>query len=190
MKYEEDIVYINQVLNGNSYSYSHLINKHKSSMFNLAMKILRNRESAEECVQDAFLKAYNSLSDFRINSKFSTWIYKIVYNTAISATRKYKPIQTDISEFEEVMEDDTILSAIENLNNEDKKKYIDIALYKLDTTDRALVILYYFDEKSIEEISDITNLEIANIKTKLFRSRKKLFVELKKLLNTEIFEMV
>lgn len=190
MKYEDDIYYINQVLQGNTFSYTHLINKHKNSMFNLAMKILKNRESAEECVQDAFLKAFNSLSEFRVNSKFSTWLYKIVYNTSISASRKFNPQKSDISELEETLEDDNIISALDNLHNEEKIKYINLALDSLEETDRALIVLYYFDEKSIEEISEITNLASANIKTKLFRSRKKLYSKFDNLLKSELLEWV
>ena len=190
MKYENDIYYINQVLQGNTFAFTHLINKHKNPLFNLAIKIIKNRESAEECVQDAFLKAYNSIADFRSNAKFSTWMYKIVYNTAISATRKYNPIKEDITEFEEIIEDESILNAIDNLHNEEKKKYIDLALDSLEESDRAIIVLYYFEEKSLEEIAEITNLHTSNIKTKLFRSRKKLFAEFNNILKNELIDWV
>ena len=88
MNYREDNFYINKVLKGNLASYAILVEKHKSMAYTLALRISKNHEDAEEVAQDSFLKAYNSLNSFKQESKFSTWLYKIIYNTALSRFRK------------------------------------------------------------------------------------------------------
>ncbi len=88
MKLSDDNFYISKILAGDSTAYVFLIEKYKNMAFSIALKITRNREDAEEIAQDAFIKVYDSLKDFRKKSKFSTWLYKIVYNTAISRIRK------------------------------------------------------------------------------------------------------
>ena len=94
MNYREDSFYINKVLKGNLPSYAILVEKHKGLAYTLALRIAKNNEDAEEIAQDAFLKAYNSLGSFKQDSRFSTWLYKIIYNTAISRFRK-KHIETN-----------------------------------------------------------------------------------------------
>ena len=88
MNYREDNFYIGKVLKGNLPSYAILVEKHKSMAYTLALRISKNHEDAEEIAQDAFLKVFNSLGSFKQESKFTTWLFKIVYNTAISRLRK------------------------------------------------------------------------------------------------------
>ena len=88
MKYQDDNFYIEKVLNGDSSAYAALVDKHKNLVFSIALKVLNSREDAEEIAQDAFIKAFHSLKSFERKSKFSTWLYRIVYNAAISHTRK------------------------------------------------------------------------------------------------------
>ena len=90
MKYQNDNYYIDRVLSGDVSAYALLVSKHKNLVFSIVLKILNNREDAEEIAQDVFLKAYQSLKKFEQKSKFSTWLYRIAYNSAISRTRKKK----------------------------------------------------------------------------------------------------
>ena len=90
MKYKEDDFYIDRILSGEVAAYASLVEKHKDLVFSIALKVLNNREDAEEVAQDAFVKAYQSLKTFERKSKFSTWLYRIVYNAAVSKTRKKK----------------------------------------------------------------------------------------------------
>ena len=90
MKFETDIFYLQQINSGNARAYAFLVEKHKDMVFSIALKILHSREDAEEVAQDAFVKAYQSLSGFKNEAKFSTWLYRIVYNSAISKVRKKK----------------------------------------------------------------------------------------------------
>ena len=90
MKYLDDNHYIDRILSGDVAAYAMLVAKHKNLVFSIALKILNNREDAEEVAQDCFLKVFQALKTFEKKSKFSTWMYRIVYNAAISKTRKKK----------------------------------------------------------------------------------------------------
>ncbi len=96
---KDEIYFIRQVLEGKINAFSYLVDKHKDKAFNLAFRICGNREEAEEVAQDAFLKAYRSLKDFRRKSSFATWLYRIVYNTAISLVRTRKNRILSVEEF-------------------------------------------------------------------------------------------
>ena len=191
MAYKDDNIYLEQIKQGNTNAYAMLINKHKTMAFNVALRVTRNREDAEEVIQDAFLKVYYSLKDFEGKSKFSTWLFRIVYNQAISKIRKKTIDQNTINE--EIIDNfanDEISNGLSYLKAEEQTKYINLALAKLSEEDSAIVTLFYLNESSIEEVSEITGLSEANVKVKLHRSRKKLYEELKLLLNTEVNTLI
>lgn len=191
MAYKDDQFYLEQIRSGNTNAYSMLINKHKTMAFNVALRITRNREDAEEVIQDAFLKVYYSLNDFEGKSKFSTWLYRIVYNQAISKIRKKNIAQNDLDD--EIINNFTVGEISRDLNylaSEDQTRYINLALAKLSEEDGAIVTLFYLNESSIEEVSEITGLSESNVKVKLHRIRKKLYDELKQLLNNEVNTLI
>ncbi|MCK4663219.1 MAG: RNA polymerase sigma factor [Bacteroidales bacterium] len=185
-----DEQYIDEILKGNTEAYSFLVEKYKKYTYSLAYRIVRNNEDAEEIAQDAFIKAYKSLKQFNRKSKFSTWLYKIVYNTAISKLRKKKIEISDI--YSETIENTNTIDNINgnsNLETSEKKKFIEKALNNLPYDENILITLYYLNEKSIDEIKQITNYSIPNIKVKLHRARKKLYAELKLLLKDELISL-
>jgi len=98
MEFLDDSFYIEKVINGDTSAYTNLVNKHKDMVYTIALRIARNHQDAEEIAQDVFLKAFQSLESFRQKSKFSTWLYRIVYNTAISKIRKKQPEVTALDE--------------------------------------------------------------------------------------------
>jgi RNA polymerase sigma-70 factor (ECF subfamily) len=183
----EDKYYIDKVLSGETQAYASLVDRYKSMAFTLALRLLKNREDAEEAIQDAFLKAYRSLQDYQFQSSFSTWLYRIVYNTGISKLRTIKNKYEDIS-FDD-LEDPVFVdqsNALDRLRAEDQKKYINAAISTLPEDESFIVTLYYINESSIDEIGKITGLSGSNIKIKLFRARKKLYLSLGKILKDEV----
>jgi len=191
MEYKEDGQYIRKILNGETNAYTFLVNKYKSMAFSLALKMLRNREDAEEVAQDAFIKAYQSLSQFRGGARFSTWLYRIVYNTAISRLRRssFEVLNIDDTGVEE-KESNEIIDAYHKLKESERKKFLDIALEKLDPDENFLVTLYYYEEKELNEIAQITRLTKNNAKVKIYRARQKMMGMLKKYLNEELIEIL
>ncbi|MCK9421105.1 MAG: RNA polymerase sigma factor [Bacteroidales bacterium] len=179
MKYQDDNFYIDRVLAGDVSAYAGLVSKHKNLVFSIALKILNSREDAEEVAQDSFLKAYQSLKTFEKKSKFSTWLYRIVYNAAISKTRKKKLefIPMDNYLIHNYSEDGFFPGADE-IEPEEQKIMIERAMRSLSDDENLLITLFYHGENSIEEISNITGLSMSNVKVRLHRIRKKLYGEL------------
>jgi RNA polymerase sigma factor (sigma-70 family) len=172
---------IDRILAGEQALYAELVNKYKSYAFTIAFKILENRPEAEEAAQDAFIKAYHHLGGFNRDSKFSTWLYRIAFNTAVSYKRKRKG---SFQSFENVIveygqESDGALE------RNDKKKYIAKAMEKLNEADRLAITLFYLQEFSLEEIADITGMQANTVKVRVHRARQRLADELTLLLQKE-----
>ena len=190
MDQKDDRYYISRVLEGDVQSFSHLVDKYKDMVFTLSFRILKNRENAEEVAQDSFVKVYQNLGKFKLKSKFSTWLYRIVYNTTISKVRvKQKPtISIENQKFFEIGDDDQ--NASKSFDIENNKMILQRLLNKLDESDRALITLYYLDECKISEIAEITGFNRSNIKVKLHRARKKMQEELHKIMKSEMVEII
>jgi RNA polymerase sigma factor (sigma-70 family) len=187
MEYKEDKHYIGRVLKGEANAYAFLVNKYKSMAYSLALKLVKNREDAEEIAQDAFIKAYQSLAQFRGSARFSTWLYRIVYNSAISHMRRNSAelVSIEDSGFTE-KESSEVNDAYYRLKEQERKKFLDLVLEKLDPDENFLVTLYYYDEKDLDEIGRITGLTKNNAKVKIFRARQKMMIMLKKYLDEEL----
>lgn len=191
MNTNADQIYISKVLNGDTNAFAYLVNKYKNMAFTLALNIVKSREDAEEIAQDSFLKAFQQLHTFKGDSKFSTWLYTIVYRNSISMTRKKKLKTSALDKF--VLENhksDADFSQIDDLKEEEQKKYVKKIIASLPEKDAILITLFYLNENSVDEIEEITGLSKVNIKVKLFRLRKKLYNELSVFLKEEINEIL
>jgi RNA polymerase sigma-70 factor (ECF subfamily) len=189
MTTNDDQIVIHQIINGDTNAFSVLVERYKDLVFTLAMRMLKNREEAEEVSQDTFIKIYKSLTKFKGDSKFSTWTYKVTYNTCLDRIKKNKRSQhvVPIDEFT-TNQVKTIDNALFNLEQKEHEKTIKDCLALLPSEDSFLLTLYYFEEQSLEEISKIVGLTANNVKVKVFRSRKKLATILRKKLEPELIE--
>jgi RNA polymerase sigma factor (sigma-70 family) len=179
MKQQDDNHYIDRVLGGDVSAYALLVAKHKNLVFSIALKILNKREDAEEIAQDCFLKAFQALNTFEKKSKFSTWLYRIVYNAAISKTRKKRLelVPMDNYVIHNYTQDD-VAAAVDEIDPEEQKVMVERAMERLSADENLLITLFYKGENSIEDISNITGLSMSNVKVRLHRIRKKLHSEL------------
>jgi RNA polymerase sigma factor (sigma-70 family) len=184
MDYKNDIFYIEQILAGNCNSFRYIVDRHKNKAYNLAFRICGNHEEAEEIAQDSFLKAYRSLKSFKMKSSFATWLYRIVYNTAISYVRIKKKALLSLEDFPA---DATDFMGTNTSEEDAEKEYrsslINFALQKISDEERGLISLYYYDDMSIEEISEVVGISKSNIKVKLFRARQKMLEIIEKVEN-------
>ncbi len=177
MDYKGDLYYLDQVLDGNTISYSHVVDRHKERVFNLALRICGNREEAEEIAQDAFLKAFRSLRDLRRKSSFTTWLYRIVYNTSISHLRSRKNVTISLEEFPvERIDFEFSFRDPSEAEAEYRNALVNFAMQRITDEERGLITLYYYEEMNFEEISDLTGISKPNIRVKLFRARQKMLV--------------
>lgn len=180
MELYDDTYYIKRILAGDADCFACLVDRYGKPVYSLIVKIVRNREDAEELSQDVFMKVFRTLSSFKGNCNFSTWMYRIAYNTAISGTRKHKQEFLSIEEEQITNVSETEVTEMMNRSgNEEQLVLLDKAIAQLLPEERALIHLYYMKEKTIDEMITITGLSESNVKTKLFRIRKKLFVLLK-----------
>ena len=184
-----DQYYINLIVEGDTNAFSVLVDRYKDLVFTLALRMLKNREEAEEVAQDTFIKVYKSINKFKGDSKFSTWIYKIAYNTSLDRLKKNKKYINDVAidEFTE-RQIKTIDNALDKLEDEEREQTIQKCIALLPNDDSFLLTLYYFDELTLEEISKTIGIKPNNVKVKLYRSRKKLATILKQQLEPEIIE--
>lgn len=184
---KQDKSYIERVLRGDINAYTYLVDNHKGMVYTIALRMLKNPEDAEELAQDTFVKAYSSLKEFKFESKFSTWLYRITYNGAISKLRKKQLEFSDIENCD-LPENDVISSynTINELTQNEQKKYINQVLEQLTEGDALLITMYYLNENSIDEISEITQLSYSNVKVKLHRARKRFYDILKVILKEEV----
>jgi RNA polymerase sigma-70 factor, ECF subfamily len=178
--------YIDQVLQGNVDSFTYFVNTYKNMVFSIAFRITNDENKAEEIAQETFIKAFKGLNKFNRQSKFSSWLYRICHNTAMSSVRQKKHNHVEIDH--EVNQGDYIENndAINQLYREDQKELIKKALNQLSPKERSVITLFYLEEQSLDEINQITGLTNSNIKVILHRSRKKLHAILKQLLSSEI----
>jgi RNA polymerase sigma-70 factor (ECF subfamily) len=179
--------YINLIIEGDTHAFAVLVDRYKNLVFTLSFKMLQNREEAEEVSQDVFIKVYKSLPKFKSESKFSTWLYKITYNTCLDRLRSKKRT-TQIVSADDFIEHDvrSLINVLDAIQERERKQKIQKCLGLLPGEDNFLLTLYYFEENSLKEISKIMGVNENNLKIKLFRSRIKLAAILKTQLEPEI----
>lgn len=170
---------ISRILSGKTNEFSYFLDKYGQSVYTLIAHIVHSERDAEELTQDTFIKAFDKLSSFNGKSSFSTWLYRIAYNTAISFTRKKSPEINVIDDSVWNVISDTEVDNALNDDTEENLEKLQKALSKLSPEERLLIALFYEEDKNIQEIQQITNISENNIKVKLHRIRKKLYIFMK-----------
>ena len=184
-----DQKYIDAILNGDANAFAVLVERYKDLVFTLALRMLKHREETEEVSQDSFIKIYKSLNKFKGDSKFSTWIYKVTYNTCLDRIKKNKRHHNTVT-INEYTEHHvkTLDNALDKMEAHERNQAIQYCLNLLPSDDSAILNLFYFEELSLEEIAKVVGLKPNNVKVKLFRSRKKLATILTERLDNETIE--
>jgi len=187
-----DIELIEQTLAGNQAAYADLVKRHQRFVFTLAMRFAKRREDAEEIAQDCFIKAYRSLASFQKQSKFSTWLYSIVYTTAMTFLRK-KRVDTDSIDDENTyiqVESQSSAYDVNNAENKSRSFYLNQAIEQLLPDDAVIITMFYKGEQSLEEIGQALGMEANTVKVKLFRARQRLKEKLERNLKHEAKELI
>ena len=178
-----DELYLQKVKNGDHNAFSYFVRTYKETAYGIAFSVLKNTLDAEDVVQEAFIKIYKGIRAYRGNSKFSTWLYRIVVNEAFKKIKIEKKHQHDsVSELE-----------IENANNKsfeleksEQKHYINLSMEALSPNYSLVLQLHYIKEYSIKEICEIASWSLSKTKVTLHRARNQFYAELQKLLKSEI----
>ena len=178
-KRQEDKQLIGLALDGDQKAYETLLNKYRNLVFSIMLKMIRNPQEAEDLTQEAFMKAFNSLSSFNDEFAFSTWLMKIASNNCIDYLRKRKlrtysihePIQYKDEKIEIDIPDQDAGPEKKMIQSE-KREIIENAINELPERYRHVIILRHKEEKSYEEISELLNLPLGTIKAQIFRARE------------------
>ena len=176
---QEENDLIDRILAGKQEPYARLVEHYKSFAFTIALKVLNNRPEAEEASQDAFIKAFHYLKNFNRQARFSTWLYRIVFNTAVSYKRKNKRV------FSSIEYHDTAGEAEQSLEKDDRQAFVMQAMEKLNEADRLAIQLYYLKEFSLEEVAELMGQNMNTLKVRVHRARQRLGDELKQILKEE-----
>lgn len=178
---------LQQAIQGERRALEQLVQTHQAMAYTVALRVVGNQQDAEEVVQDAFLKSFGALAQFQRAAKFSTWLYRIVYNTALTHQRSRPFVTSDFSEALTGHERTTQASGSwEGLEQADRQKYVTLALNRLPPDDALVLTLHYLGEKSIAEICAIMGKKTSAVKMQLARGRKQIEQVLSKLLPTEL----
>lgn len=182
-----DQYYIQEVLKGNDNQFEYLVNNYKDLIFTLCLRITKDHYIAEEAAQDTFMKAYKSLAKFNGESKFSSWLYRIAYNTSLDKikTQKRRISTETLEEYHEDYSSEHS-NSVDILEQEELKTLMQASLKKINEDDAFILTLYYYEELSMREIAEIISATENSVKVKIFRSRKKLLRIVKKHIPQEI----
>ncbi len=187
-----DIELIQRTLKGDQQAYALLIKRYERYTFTLALRFTKSREDAEEVAQDSFIKVYRGLSSFKQESKFSTWLYTVVYTTAMTSLRKKNNKTIALDDEATYIQIESTASGVEHnvAENRSRSYYLNEAISQLTADDATVLTLFYHAEQSLEEIAQIMNIETNGVKIKLFRARKRLKEKLERNLKHEVKELI
>lgn len=143
--------------------------------YSTAYSILRNREEAEDVVQEAFIRAYKALGKFRRKSKFSTWLFRIIYFTALTKYQatKYQRISRPLEE-QDFGAHATLNDGLISLQQAEREKFLAAAMDQLSAEDKLAITLYYVEEKTHPEIAELTGWNVSATKVRIHRARRKM----------------
>jgi RNA polymerase sigma-70 factor (ECF subfamily) len=169
----DDETIIRRVLDGDSRAFELLVGRYQHRVAQFIWRVVRQEQDREEVCQDVFVKVFFKLDQFRFDAKFSTWLYKVAYRSAISFNRR-KRLDTLSIENDEVSLLEVPVTEETQNESEQIKLEIDRQMANLKLEERTIVALYYLQEMTVEEISGIVERPAGTVKSILFRVRNKL----------------
>lgn len=166
---------IRKAIAGDYRAFEMIVEKYKDYIFKISYSMVNDYHFAEDISQESFIKIYRSLSSFDFRSSFSTWIYRITYNTALDEIRKQKKekaVSIQDVQIEDLREDSA--SPEEEVIEKDERSAVEKAISSLPDDHKILINLFYRRGMSLAEISNITGLNIGTVKSRLNRAKEKL----------------
>jgi RNA polymerase sigma-70 factor (ECF subfamily) len=166
-----DRLIVSQVVSGQKDLFRLLVRQHEKQVYGMGISFFRNPDDASDFTQEVFLKAYKSLGSFEGRSRFSTWLYKIAYNTAINEVNRRKEYLSLSDEKAEALPKEGDTPEREALRSA-AKEAVQEAIKELPERFRICVDLFFFYDRSYQEIEAITGIPVNTIKSHVFRAKK------------------
>jgi len=174
---ENEQALIQRAQKGNHDAFAALVDEHQRYVYNLAFRIVKDENEALDLTQETFVRAWKALPNFKGQSQFRTWLYRIVtnlcYNRLPNLRRSLNDLGDDI--MEEIREPSaTFANPVSETELNETRKYLYQAIDSLDTNYKLLITLRYQNELSYEEIASTLNLPLGTVKTGIFRAKEQL----------------
>ncbi|MEX2191159.1 MAG: sigma-70 family RNA polymerase sigma factor [Bacteroidota bacterium] len=179
---QEDTALIQEALTGHQAAFARLRQKYHDAIYNLIYRMIREKDEVEDLTQEAFIKAFGSLSSFNDEFAFSTWLYKIATNNCIDHIRRRKlqtfsidkPIESKESDFSFELPD-TNDEPDQEMITLQRKKLLDDAINSLPPKYRQVIVMRHKEEMEYQEIALILKLPLGTVKAHIFRAREMLY---------------
>jgi RNA polymerase sigma-70 factor, ECF subfamily len=169
---------VKKIQDGDKEKFGEIIEKYQGKLFGYIKNLInQNNMEVEDVVEDTLVLAYQNLNGFDTSKKFSSWIYRIAHNKAIDYFKKKRLKTTVLDDELEIGLKDGLFEELEIEKND--KKMVAKAVNSLEIKYKEVVVLYFFEDKSYEEISDILHLPVSNVGVLLYRAKDKLKILLK-----------
>ena len=174
---ESETILIKRAQKGDHEAFALLVTEHQRYVYNLALRVLKNEEEALDLAQETFVRAWTALPNFRGQSQFRTWLYRIVTNLCYNHLPNLRRSLNELGD--EVMPeipgtDISLDNPAHRSESRELRSYLHKAIEELDENYRLLISLRYQSELSYEEIASTLNLPLGTVKTGLFRAKEKL----------------
>jgi RNA polymerase sigma-70 factor (ECF subfamily) len=168
---------IQRAQKGDQEAFAALVREHQRYVYNLALRVLKNEEEALDLAQETFVRAWTALPNFRGQSRFRTWLYRIATNLCYNRLPGLRRLLNELGDDVIVDLPETRVAfdnPVASLELRELRSYLHRAIDRLDENYRLLISLRYQDELSYEEIATLLNLPLGTVKTGLFRARERL----------------
>jgi len=180
---DRDAELLQRCLEGDRETLREIIQRYEVMVYNLSYQMLHNEEDAKDAAQESFLNLFESLPYFRGECSLKTWLCRIVSSQCIARSRRRRRCRKREAPSEQFREiPDSGPSALEQMEKQETHNLLHRAVDELPEKYRIIIVLYYFQDLSYEQIADILLLPIGTVKVRLFRARKMLEKKLKKVL--------
>jgi RNA polymerase sigma factor (sigma-70 family) len=184
---QEDLELVAKAKEGDQKAFGKLMARYRDSIFFMVLKMVHNRDDAEDLTIEAFGKAFNNIGNYSADFAFSTWLFKIATNNSIDFIRKKRLVTTPIDRTTTTEDGETTPIAVrdhapdpeEAVIKEQRAAKIREAIEQLSPKYRSLIELRYLDELSYEEIAEKLDLPLGTVKAQLFRAKDMLYNMLK-----------
>ncbi len=181
MTREQEAAVVQKVIDGDANAFEVLVTEYEKSVYNIALRMTGNAEDAADMTQEAFIKAYNNISSFRGDSKFSVWLYRIVSNVCLDYLRSKNRRPTVSLTVEDDQGEDTEMEIADNSDTPEEmlersltRDSVRRGLNALPPDYRQILLLREIQGMSYDEIAEALSLEAGTVKSRIFRARKKL----------------
>ncbi len=179
---------IKQVLKGDQNAFAELVELYKDKVFQICYRMLGNRHEAEDIAQEAFIRAFVNIETFNQKRKFSTWLFRIATNLCIDRIRKKKPdyfLDAEVAGTEGLTMYSQVAADVQlpedEVENMELQETIQLEISKLPEKYRSVIVLKYIEELPLQDISEILDLPLGTVKTRVHRGREALRKQLRSL---------